>query len=91
MATGRDDRTVEETASQAVAELGFDPAALRRRYREERDKRLREDGNEQYVEVEGEFAHFLDDPYAEPGFERMADQYGLGFGNADRMRKRATA
>ena len=31
------------------AQLEFDPDALRNRYREERDKRLRADGNEQYV------------------------------------------
>ena len=42
----------------------FDPEALREKYRRERDKRLRADGNEQYVEVKGRFAHFLDDPYA---------------------------
>jgi cyclohexanone monooxygenase len=70
MTTERDDRTVAETADQAVLELGFDPTALRQKYRKERDKRLREDGNDQYIEVKGEFAHFLDDPYAEPGFER---------------------
>src|SRR5215467_14660878 len=40
-----------------------DRAALRRKYREERDKRLRPDGNEQYIEPRGRFAHFLDDPY----------------------------
>src|SRR5262245_21644436 len=45
------------------AELGFDPDALRERYREERDKRVRPEGNEQYVEVSGKFAHFVDDPY----------------------------
>ena len=33
--------------------LGFDPDALRAKYRAERDKRLRADGNEQYVEVDG--------------------------------------
>ena len=44
----------------------FDPHALRDRYRAERDKRLRPDGNEQYVEMAGQFAHFLDDPYTEP-------------------------
>jgi cyclohexanone monooxygenase len=65
-----DDRAVEETAGRRPEEKGFDPADLRRKYREERDKRLREDGNDQYIEVKGEFAHFLDDPYAEPGFER---------------------
>ncbi len=47
-------------------ELDFDPDALRAKYREERDKRLREDGNEQYQEVVGKFAHFVDDPYVEP-------------------------
>src|SRR5437868_6081341 len=47
----------------------FDPEALREKYREERDKRLRADGNEQYVEVVGEFARYLEDPYVEP-FER---------------------
>jgi cyclohexanone monooxygenase len=68
-------------------DLGFDAAALREKYRLERDKRLREDGNEQYVEVKGDFAHFLDDPYAEPGFERapLTDEVevlviGAGFG-----------
>jgi cyclohexanone monooxygenase len=70
LASERDDRTAAEAAEQAVEGLGFDPAALRQKYREERDKRLREDGNEQYIEVKGEFAHFLDDPYAEPGFTR---------------------
>ena len=29
----------------------FDPDFLRKKYREERDKRLREDGNDQYIEV----------------------------------------
>ncbi len=45
--------------------LDFDPDALREKYRFERDKRLRADGNEQYVEVAGQFAHYLDDPYVE--------------------------
>ena len=44
-------------------ETDFNPDELRDRYREERDKRLRADGNEQYIEVDGEFAHYLDDPY----------------------------
>lgn len=41
-----------------------DRDALRAKYREERDKRLRPDGNEQYLEPKGRFAHLLDDPYA---------------------------
>jgi cation diffusion facilitator CzcD-associated flavoprotein CzcO len=44
----------------------IDREALQARYRAERDKRLRPDGNEQYVEPAGRFAHFLEDPYAEP-------------------------
>ncbi|MDG2304116.1 MAG: NAD(P)/FAD-dependent oxidoreductase [Candidatus Binatia bacterium] len=47
-------------------ELAFNPDALRQRYRDERDRRLRADGNEQYVEVKGQFEHYLDDPYAAP-------------------------
>ncbi len=45
--------------------LGFDPAELRAKYRYERDKRLREDGNAQYQEVADEFASYTDDPYSE--------------------------
>ena len=44
----------------------IDRDELLRKYAEERDKRLREDGNDQYVEPIGTFSHFLDDPYAEP-------------------------
>jgi cyclohexanone monooxygenase len=53
-----------------VVKTPFDPEALREKYRQERDKRLRDDGNQQYIEVTGEFEHFVDDPYVEPGFER---------------------
>ncbi len=41
----------------------IDREALRARYREERDKRIRPDGNDQYIEPTGRFAHFRDDPY----------------------------
>jgi cation diffusion facilitator CzcD-associated flavoprotein CzcO len=50
--------------------LGFDPDALRAKYREERDKRLRDEGTRQFVAPAGDFAHFADDPYVEPGFVR---------------------
>ena len=52
------------------ADLGFDPDAMRERYRVERDKRLRADGNAQYIEVVGEFAKYVDDPYIESKIER---------------------
>lgn len=50
--------------------LGFDPDALREKYRQERDKRLRSDHEDQYIEVKDDFEHFIEDPYVEPGFER---------------------
>lgn len=50
--------------------LGFDPAEVRRKYAEERDKRLRPDAGEQFVEVVGENARYEDDPYVAPGFTR---------------------
>ena len=51
-------------------DLDFDPDALRAKYRRERDARLRPDGNDQYVEIKGDFRHYVDDPYVEPGFTR---------------------
>jgi cation diffusion facilitator CzcD-associated flavoprotein CzcO len=41
----------------------FDREALRRKYAEERSKRLRPDGPAQYVRIEGQLSHYLDDPY----------------------------
>ena len=56
--------------TQKAEDLGFDPDALRARYRAERDKRLRADGNNQYIEVTGEFSHYIDDPYVAERIER---------------------
>ncbi|MEK9893024.1 MAG: NAD(P)/FAD-dependent oxidoreductase, partial [Pseudomonadales bacterium] len=36
---------------------------LKARYRAERDKRLRTDGNNQYIRIEGHLSHYLEDPY----------------------------
>src|SRR5215472_11537745 len=47
----------------SMTELDID--ALRRRYADERAKRLRPDGNDQYVELKGLFAQLSQDPYAE--------------------------
>ena len=33
----------------ARPDLGFDPDALRNKYNDERDKRLRDDANDQYI------------------------------------------
>ena len=52
--------------SPATIDLGFDPDALREKYRAERDKRLRAEGNAQYLEVVGEYAHYIEDPWVQP-------------------------
>ena len=43
----------------------IDKAAIKQRYAREREKRLRPDGNDQYLEVKGQLAHYLEDPYTE--------------------------
>ncbi|MGD2009405.1 MAG: NAD(P)/FAD-dependent oxidoreductase, partial [Cellvibrionales bacterium] len=74
-------------ATPPADHLGFDPSALRDKYRLERDKRIRPDGNDQYIEVTGDFSHYVDDPYVTPGFSREPRQIhvevaiiGGGFG-----------
>ncbi|WP_293876106.1 MULTISPECIES: NAD(P)/FAD-dependent oxidoreductase [unclassified Sphingomonas] len=50
----------------SVVDAGAAPVdleALRVRYREERDKRLRTDGVDQYIGTGGDFSYFADDPY----------------------------
>ena len=42
-----------------------DLKVIRERYRVEREKRLRSDGLDQFIEMKDKFAHFLDDPYVE--------------------------
>ncbi|MDP3852628.1 NAD(P)/FAD-dependent oxidoreductase [Phenylobacterium sp.] len=82
-----DSGAIEDKARTTPDDLGFDPEALRAKYRAERDKRLRADGNAQYQEIAGAFAHYLEDPYVEPGFTRdpLTDEVevvviGGGFG-----------
>jgi len=61
---------MSEVTPQLSTDLGFDPDALREKYRVERDKRLRADGSNQYQEVKGDFSRYIDDPYVVPGFTR---------------------
>ena len=52
-------------------DIDFDPDALREKYRQERDKRVRTDGEDQYIELAGKFARYAEeDPYADPAFTR---------------------
>jgi len=50
--------------------LGFDPDALREKYRLEREKRMRPEGADQYVAIEGQFKYYAEDPYIEEVIER---------------------
>jgi cation diffusion facilitator CzcD-associated flavoprotein CzcO len=50
--------------------ITFDPDALHAKYIEERDKRMRADGNAQYRDLSGLYEDFDKDPYVEPGFTR---------------------
>ena len=67
-------RTLENLISNANppnlnSALPFDKEAIRQKYLLERDKRLRADGNNQYLELKGQLAHYLEDPY-NPVIER---------------------
>ncbi|MFE3221837.1 flavin-containing monooxygenase [Streptomyces antimycoticus] len=56
--------------SMDADELGFDPDALRAKYRAERDRRIRPDGRKQYRRIAGDFGSYAQDPYVEPEFTR---------------------
>ena len=67
--------------------LSFDPDILRNKYREERDKRVKLEGNDQYIEVKGDFSYFVEDPYIEEKITRDPEEntyhtiiIGGGFG-----------
>lgn len=60
--------TMTEQARDAKP-AAIDKERLRSKYREERDKRLRPDGNDQYLQIKGQLAHYLEDPYT-PVVER---------------------
>jgi cation diffusion facilitator CzcD-associated flavoprotein CzcO len=73
---------VTETVGQAL-----DVDALRRRYAEERARRIRADGIAQYVEMAGAFARYAEDPWADGDLirEPLTDEVdvaivGAGFG-----------
>ena len=51
------------TEATQPSSVTIDKDALRRKYAEERGKRVRPDGNDQYVEVTGKLGHYLEDPY----------------------------
>ncbi len=70
--------------------MNLDVEALREKYRQERDRRVRVDGTDQYLFAEGKYAHFNDDPYAAEVPERASITrdvdvlvIGCGFGGLE--------
>ena len=61
-------------ALQEQENLSFDPDFLRNKYREERDKRVKLEGNDQYIEVKGDFSYFVEDPYIEEKITRDPEE-----------------
>ena len=57
------------TLTDAAPKPKIDKEALKAKYRAERDKRLRPDGNNQYLQLKDQLAHYLEDPYT-PRVER---------------------
>ena len=47
---------MHDAVTAVLGEIDFDPEELHAKYLSERDRRLRDDHNEQYVELSGEFA-----------------------------------
>ncbi|GAC1580044.1 MAG: hypothetical protein NVS3B7_14430 [Candidatus Elarobacter sp.] len=61
---------VDPTLAEILGGVDFDPDALREKYRRERDKRLRPEGDTQYVHVTAEFSNYVEDRYVDPGLTR---------------------
>jgi cyclohexanone monooxygenase len=53
-------------SDQTTVNGKIDKQALLAKYLAERDKRLRADGNAQYLRIGGKLSHYKKDPYAEP-------------------------
>ena len=65
----------------------IDKEAVRRKYLAERDKRLRADGNEQYLRLTGELADYLDRPVHAAGRARAEDRPRHGRLHRRRLRR----
>ncbi|HWW58302.1 MAG TPA: NAD(P)/FAD-dependent oxidoreductase [Sphingopyxis sp.] len=57
---------MDERIGMMATQANVNKEALLAKYVAERDKRLRADGVDQYLRLEGQLAHYKADPYAEP-------------------------
>ncbi len=76
-----------EKSNNSKQNNNVDIVSMREKYRQERDKRIRTDGLDQYNLTNGEFSSYVKDPFVAPGFSRQAltDEVevaviGAGFG-----------
>jgi cyclohexanone monooxygenase len=60
----------KEAGETMADQPAYDAEALHAKYLAERDKRLRRDGDSQYLDASGDYEDFVADPYVEPGFVR---------------------
>ena len=73
-------------SSNSLPPAALDQESVKQKYREERDKRLRPDGNGQYLRLTDQLSHYLDDPYTpvterEPKTDHVTFAFiGGGFG-----------
>lgn len=67
---------MDETTKRLLLELAggrdYDPDTLKQKYMEERDSRVRPEGNSQYVSTQGLFKNFSLDPWVPTDFKREA-------------------
>lgn len=63
-------REMDPAILALVGDVDFDSQAIARRYAEERDVRLRPDGNGQFIAPTGDFSHYVDDPYIDGALHR---------------------
>ena len=61
---------LELNDATATREPNGPAQSLREKYREERNRRLRADGTDQYEATVGDYARYLDDPRGDPNFTR---------------------
>jgi hypothetical protein len=59
-----------QSAESNVKALGFNPEALRKKYHDEREKRMDHAGSRKYVKLRGNFDRLYKDPNANPDYKR---------------------